>query len=179
MRVFLLSGFLILGLVTLSLARLAALVEPDAKKIVALSTLSQLGIMFLSISLRNFRLCLFHIVVHALAKANLFIIVGNTLHLEFAQQDSRALSQGRNIEFILIIGIIIRVLRLRGVIFISGFLSKEQIFIGLYSLLRRSLVIIGLFFIATITLIYCLKLVQILLSFRRRAKISTAILVKT
>jgi NADH:ubiquinone oxidoreductase subunit 5 (subunit L)/multisubunit Na+/H+ antiporter MnhA subunit len=75
--------------VTLLIASLSALSEMDAKKIVALSTLSQLGIMFLSISLGNAILCLFHVITHALAKANLFLRVGNILHIRQSQQDSR------------------------------------------------------------------------------------------
>lgn len=85
----LISIILWLGTVTLLMARVSALSEIDAKKIVALSTLRQLGIMFLSISLGNIIFCLFHVITHALAKANLFLRVGNILHMRQSQQDSR------------------------------------------------------------------------------------------
>jgi len=87
-----LNLWLIIGILTLFVARAAALTEVDAKKVVALSTLRQLGLIIVSLTLGNVVLCLFHVLTHALAKANLFIVVGNTLHDRFAQQDSRQLS---------------------------------------------------------------------------------------
>jgi len=87
-------ALLMLGAMTLVLASIAALIEADGKKVVALSTLRQLGLIFIALSLGNSLICLFHLLMHAFAKANLFLIVGNFLHMRFSQQDYRQLSSG-------------------------------------------------------------------------------------
>jgi len=143
--------------VTLLIASLSALSEMDAKKIVALSTLSQLGIMFLSISLGNAILCLFHVITHALAKANLFLRVGNILHIRQSQQDSRWLSS-KGLSWRIVFPILVRVRRLRGLIFLGGYFSKEQILIKTSRGLNSLLLIVILLGVARITLSYCLKL---------------------
>jgi NADH:ubiquinone oxidoreductase subunit 5 (subunit L)/multisubunit Na+/H+ antiporter MnhA subunit len=121
---------------TLSVARLSALIETDAKKVVALSTLRQLGLIFIALAIGRPIICFFHIIIHAFAKANLFIIVGRILHRRFSQQDARLISS-RRITFFITITITISLVRLVGIIFISGFFSKEQILIGQSSILRR------------------------------------------
>jgi len=120
MRVSLAGVLLTLGTITLMLASTAALIEVDGKKVVALSTLRQLGLIFMAISLGNSLICLFHLLMHAFAKANLFLIVGNFLHIRFSQQDYRQLSSGIERKTIFLI-IFIRVFSLRGVIFSRGF----------------------------------------------------------
>jgi NADH:ubiquinone oxidoreductase subunit 5 (subunit L)/multisubunit Na+/H+ antiporter MnhA subunit len=117
---------------TLLVARRAAIAESDGKKIVALSTLRQLGLIFMSLSAGAPFVCLFHLLMHALAKANLFLIVGNLLHLRFSQQDSRQLSAGSE-EFSRSLAILISILSLSGVAFSSGFLSKDLILLSHFS----------------------------------------------
>lgn len=142
------------------MARLAAFFESDAKKVVALSTLRQLGLIFISLALGNIALCLFHVLTHALAKANLFIVTGTYLHFRFSQQDARALGSG-NRDLILRLGRVIRGLSLRGLMFLTGFYSKEQILLNIYSQANRFLAF-GLFFIvAVLTAGYCFKLVRL------------------
>jgi NADH:ubiquinone oxidoreductase subunit 5 (subunit L)/multisubunit Na+/H+ antiporter MnhA subunit len=127
-----------LGSVTLFIARIAALSEIDAKKIVALSTLSQLGLMVLALFSGGVFICLFHLLIHALAKACLFLIVGRMIHFRFSQQDIRQISTGLEIIRIFIISFI-RIIRLCGILFSSGFFSKESILITQYSVLNRML----------------------------------------
>jgi NADH-quinone oxidoreductase subunit L len=150
-------SLLILGRITLLLARIAALMEVDGKKVVALSTLRQLGLIFIAISLGNNIICLFHLLIHAFAKANLFLIVGNFLHIRFSQQDSRQLSTGVERRVIFLI-IFVSVLRLRGVVFSRGFFSKDSILLREFSLISRFLVWLILIRIITLTLTYCIKL---------------------
>jgi NADH-quinone oxidoreductase subunit L len=119
-------------------ARLSALIETDAKKIVALSTLSQLGLIFIALALGIPIICYFHILIHALAKANLFIVVGRILHTRFSQQDSRIISS-RTVGPFIVVSITVRLLRLVGFVFIAGFFSKEQILIGQAFLLNRTI----------------------------------------
>jgi NADH-ubiquinone oxidoreductase chain 5 len=153
-----------IGTLTLMLASLAALMELDAKKIVALSTLSQLGLMVLSLSLGNLVICLYHVLTHALAKANLFLIVGRFLHEQFSQQDARKLP-ARLRNLIRLLGLLLRVISLSGVFFIRGFYSKERVLIIEFVNLNRILSLIGFCIISGLTLAYCTKL---LLSLIRR-----------
>jgi len=146
-----------LGFITLAVASAAAIIEADAKKVVALSTLRQLGVIFVSLSLGNFSMCLFHVLTHALAKSNLFLVIGIVLHSRFSQQDSRFLLSGGG--YLLIISIIIRISRLIGIIFTSGFFSKEQILLGHYPFASSLLSMALLLIISSLTLSYCLKFI--------------------
>lgn len=148
---------LILGVITLTVARLSALIEKDGKKIVALSTLSQLGLIFIAIRLSNYSICIFHIITHAVAKANLFIIVGNLLHKLYSEQDRRFIFI-RNSYLVLLISIV-RVFRLLGLVFTSGFYSKETILLRTRTLLSRVLIFIILIAIIRLTLTYCIKII--------------------
>jgi len=141
---------------TLLIARFSALAENDTKKIVALSTLSQLGFMFISLAIGNSGVCTFHILIHALAKANLFIVVGVILHRRFSQQDTRAIAS--SIRSVLSFSILIRIVSLRGLIFTAGFFSKEQIIINSISIGNSLLSYFILAFISGLTVAYCSKL---------------------
>jgi len=145
------------------IARVAALLEIDAKKIVALSTLRQLGLIFFSIALGNMSLCLFHVITHALAKANLFLIVGNLLHIKFSQQDARYISSGSIIRVMNLMRVFIRVLSLSGVLFTSGFFSKELILSKHSFVINRGISWGLLLILTTLTLAYCIKITSIVL----------------
>jgi len=91
------SGFLPVtllgvGLATTLLAGIAACAEVDVKKVVALSTLSHLGLMFSSLGLGLRGLTFFHLNVHASIKALLFLGIGGVIHLTFGSQELRYLS---------------------------------------------------------------------------------------
>lgn len=139
------------------LASIHALAEKDGKKVVALSTLRQLGIMYLAFSLGNFILCLFHILVHALAKANLFMVVGDLLHKSFSGQDMRSLRLG-SINFPLMLSLTIRIISLTGFLFSSGFFSKEQIIMRQQTLITSILFGVLIVLISGLTLAYCFNL---------------------
>lgn len=62
------------------MAAIRAVYEPDVKKVVALSTLRQLGVIMLAISVGAIRVCFFHLVRHALFKALIFLCVGAVIH---------------------------------------------------------------------------------------------------
>jgi len=157
-RIYLSCALLILGRITLLLARMAALMEVDGKKVVALSTLRQLGLMFIAISLGNNIICLFHLLMHAFAKANLFLMVGNFLHMRFSQQDYRQLSTGVERRTVFLI-IFVRVLRLRGMVFSRGFFSKDSILLREFNLISRVLTWLVIVGIISLTLAYCFKLI--------------------
>jgi len=71
------------------MAGIRARFECDLKKIIALSTLRQLGIIILIISVGNMRLCVFHLITHALFKALIFLCAGAIIHLRGGVQDVR------------------------------------------------------------------------------------------
>lgn len=118
---------LIIGLQTSFISRLNANTEIDLKKIIALSTLSQLGIIVLNLRINIKILSFLHLILHALFKSNLFICAGNLIHLNLNIQDIR-LKKGliKNLP-ISISSLIISSLALSGTPFITGFYSKDLI----------------------------------------------------
>jgi len=116
-----------LGAVTSLIASLAAFLETDLKKVVALSTLRQLGVMILSISLAFPSMAFFHLVVHAFFKALLFIATGNVIHNSNDYQDIR-LGGGNRLSLPFNQAtIVLTKLSLCGLPFFSAFYSKEFI----------------------------------------------------
>jgi NADH-ubiquinone oxidoreductase chain 5 len=77
------------AVLTLVLAGFTAMVERDLKKVVAYSTLSQLGIIILALSLDDKYVCVFHLVNHAYFKALIFLCVGSIIYLNCGVQDAR------------------------------------------------------------------------------------------
>lgn len=164
--------WLVLGLITLSLARIAAIVESDGKKIVALSTLSQLGLILRALTLGGYYICLLHLIIHAFAKANLFLVVGNLIHSRFSLQDTRLIKTSRQRSSYYLI-IIIRIFSLRGGVFSSGFYSKDFILISESRWVNSFIIFIVLFLIITITLVYCVKFILILIRYSSSLTILT------
>lgn len=116
---------LVLGTLTILMARLRALSEIDMKKIVALSTLRQLGLMMRAIGIGLYNVAFFHLLVHAFFKALLFITVGNLIHMRNDYQDLRKV--GKLIVFcpLTLSLMVLRNMRLCGVPFLGGFYSKD------------------------------------------------------
>jgi len=81
------THMLLIGSLTTFLGATAALQQNDIKKIVAFSTVSQLGYMFLACGLSNYVAALFHLVNHAFFKALLFLAAGSFIHTKKDQQD--------------------------------------------------------------------------------------------
>jgi len=91
---FLLSGFfslfiVLFGIFTIFFSSLMSLFEQDIKKVVALSTLSQMGFSTLILGLGMGFFCLFHLIRHAFFKSCLFIQVGFLIYKSMGQQDGR------------------------------------------------------------------------------------------
>merc|ERR1719511_638373 len=116
------------GAITILIARMAAFSETDIKKIVALSTLSQLGIIITAIGVGFRVLAFFHLLTHAFFKALLFIGAGNLIHASERYQDSRE-TGGLTREVIPFTTriILLASIRLCGLPFMSAFYSKEII----------------------------------------------------
>nr|ATZ68906.1 NADH dehydrogenase subunit 5 [Pseudocardium sachalinense] len=132
---FLISGSLSVGLLCVSLltfylAGLGALVEMDIKKLVALSTLSQVSMMMMAISMGFVSLAFFHLLVHAFFKALMFLCVGAIMSMSKGVQDIRSLSKMPEKLPVVSSWLVVSVMCLCGVPFMSGFYSKDVIVEG-------------------------------------------------
>nr|APX40389.1 NADH dehydrogenase subunit 5 [Cryptocephalus schaefferi] len=118
---------LFLSSVTMFMSGLGANYEYDLKKIIALSTLSQLGLMMSILGLGEWRLAFFHLLIHALFKALLFMCAGSIIHSFINSQDIRYLG-GLIYQMPLTIALFnICNFSLCGLPFLSGFYSKDMI----------------------------------------------------
>lgn len=118
---------IIISCSTILIAGLSALTECDLKKIIALSTLSQLGVIIASLGLGCVNLAFFHLITHALFKALLFICAGSIIHFHIHGQDLRTIGNlTRQLPFT-ISALLIANISLCGLPFISGFYSKDMI----------------------------------------------------
>ena len=140
---------LIIGSLTMLIARLRAFFEIDIKKIVALSTLRQLGVIISAIGAGFRVLGFFHLLAHAFFKALLFIRTGNLIHGSESYQDARVIGGGFEVMPFTNRIIITASLRLCGLPFISAFYSKEiiieRLLINNVSLYSYILLILGIF----------------------------------
>lgn len=118
---------LFIASLTIFISGLGANFEFDLKKIIALSTLSQLGLIIRILALGDYILSFFHLLTHALFKALLFICAGNIIHNYINCQDIRYLGRIRNIMPLTCVFFNIRNLSLCGLPFLSGFYSKDLI----------------------------------------------------
>jgi len=117
----------IVGAVTALFAATIAIVQVDIKRVLAYSTMSQIGYMFLAVGIGAYSAGMFHLLSHAFFKALLFMAAGNVIHAMHDEQDMRKYGglwgQMRPTSVTFLIGS----LSLVGVIPLVGFFSKEQI----------------------------------------------------
>lgn len=116
-----------LGLITIVIAGGSALFEIDMKKIIALSTLSQLGVIFFSLGLYLPYLTFFHLICHAYFKAILFISAGALIHRVKDYQDIRKMGTQASVFPTLSGVVLVANLSLCGFPFMAGFYSKDAI----------------------------------------------------
>lgn len=112
---------------TIFIAGLSALTECDIKKIIALSTLSQLGVIILRLSLGFPKLAFFHLITHALFKALLFICAGSIIHYHAHGQDLRTIGNLTPQLPFTISCLLIANFSLCAMPFLAGFYSKDLI----------------------------------------------------
>jgi NADH-quinone oxidoreductase subunit L len=117
----------IVGAVTALFAATIAIVQVDIKRVLAYSTMSQIGYMFLAVGIGAYSAGFFHLLSHAFFKALLFMAAGNVIHAMHDEQDMRKFGglwrQMRPTSITFLVGS----LALVGVIPFVGFFSKEQI----------------------------------------------------
>lgn len=117
----------VLGILTMIIAGITAILEIDIKKVIALSTLRQLGIIIIILGIGNPILSFFHLISHAFFKAMLFMCAGLIIHRMKDYQDIRKIGFNYiNINLSISI-IIVANIRLCGLPFLRGFYSKDMI----------------------------------------------------
>lgn len=116
-----------IGALTIVISGLAAINEIDIKKVIALSTLRQLGVIMLTLGLGSAQLSFFHLLSHAYFKAILFMCAGSIIHSIKEYQDIRIISLRERGTVQVMAIFILANLRLCGLPFISGFYSKDLI----------------------------------------------------
>jgi NADH-quinone oxidoreductase subunit L len=116
-----------LGAATLLLAGLIALVQVDIKRVIAYSTMSQVGYMFLAVGLGAYANGMFHLMTHAFFKALLFMAAGIVIHALAAEQDIRKMGGLRQLMPRTYWAFLIGALALVGIPPFAGFFSKDPI----------------------------------------------------
>jgi NADH-quinone oxidoreductase subunit L len=116
-----------LGTATLLLAGLIALAQVDIKRVIAYSTMSQIGYMFLGVGLGAYANGMFHLMTHAFFKALLFMAAGIVIHALVAEQDIRKMGGLRQLMPRTYWAFVIGALALVGIPPFAGFFSKDPI----------------------------------------------------
>ena len=117
----------IIGAITALVAATIALVQNDIKKVLAYSTVSQLGLMFLALGLGAYEIAVFHVITHAFFKACLFLGSGSVIHGLHGEQDMRKMGGLKKAMPITFITMLIAALAISGIFPLAGFWSKDEI----------------------------------------------------
>jgi len=123
----------IVGLATAIFAATIALKQNDIKKVLAYSTVSQLGYMFLGLGVGAYTGAVFHVMTHAFFKALLFLGAGSVIHAMHHEQDIRKMGGLKKHMPITHITFLLGCLAIAGVPPFSGFFSKDEILVGAYN----------------------------------------------
>ena len=123
----------IVGLTTAILAAFIALKQNDIKKVLAYSTVSQLGYMFLGLGVGAYVGSVFHVMTHAFFKALLFLAAGSVIHALHHEQDIRRMGGLKKFLPITHITFFLGCLAIAGIPPFSGFFSKDEILIAAYA----------------------------------------------
>ena len=137
-----------LGAITTVFSSLIGLFQQDIKKVIAYSTMSQLGMMVIGIGLSSYNIALFHLVNHAFYKALLFLGAGAVIHSVADNQDFRKYGGLRPFLPLTYSVMLIASLSLVAVPFMTGFYSKDLILESAYGQFYLSSTIV--YFIASI-----------------------------
>ncbi|OXA76429.1 NADH-quinone oxidoreductase subunit L [Flavobacterium columnare NBRC 100251 = ATCC 23463] len=117
----------IIGAATAVLAAAIGLVQNDIKKVLAYSTVSQLGLMFLALGLGAYEVAVFHVITHAFFKACLFLGSGSVIHALHGEQDMRNMGGLKKVMPITYMTMMISTLAISGIFPFAGFWSKDEI----------------------------------------------------
>nr|YP_010852776.1 NADH dehydrogenase subunit 5 [Delias berinda]WGL40143.1 NADH dehydrogenase subunit 5 [Delias berinda] len=158
-----LNVLLLISGLTMFMAGISAIYEFDLKKIIALSTLSQLGLMMSILSMGFKDLAFFHLLTHAMFKALLFMCAGMMIHMMNDIQDIRYM--GGLSFYIPLTSLCFNIsnLALCGIPFLAGFYSKDLI-LEMVSMSNLNLLIFYLYYFSTgLTMFYTIRLLMYLM----------------
>ena len=146
----------VIGLATALLAATIALKQNDIKKVLAYSTVSQLGLMFLGLGVGAYTGAVFHVMTHAFFKALLFLGAGSVIHAMHHEQDIRNMGGLRKYMPVTHLTFLIGCIAIAGIPPFSGFFSKDEILMGAFA---KSPVLYGIgVFSALLTAFYMFRL---------------------
>uniref|UniRef100_A0AAT9FEU7 NADH-ubiquinone oxidoreductase chain 5 n=1 Tax=Haemaphysalis megaspinosa TaxID=1155002 RepID=A0AAT9FEU7_9ACAR len=158
------SMFLLkISLITMIMSGMNAFFETDFKKIIAFSTLSQLSMMMIIVSLNMPELAFFHLIMHAIFKSMLFLCAGLIIHFMNGNQDIRMLGNFFKISPVIMSCMLISILSLMGYPFIGGFYSKDLI-LEFFFMKSNNMLLLLMFIMSIIfTFMYCIRLMYFLM----------------
>jgi NADH-quinone oxidoreductase subunit L len=123
----------IIGALTAFFAATIAIVQPDIKRVLAYSTISQIGYMMLGVGVGAFSAGIFHLMTHAFFKSLLFLCSGSVIHVLNGEQDMNRMGALRHRMPITWITMLVATLAISGIPPFSGFFSKDLILAFTYS----------------------------------------------
>ena len=150
------DGILLIGFLTAALAGFYALRQNDIKKVLAYSTVSQLGFMFIALGLGAYTTAMFHVMTHAFFKALLFLGAGSVIHAMSNEQDMRFMGGLKKYIPITHITFLIGTLAISGFPFLSGMISKDEILVAAFA--KNPIYWVMLFILAAVTATYMFRL---------------------
>nr|FAA04213.1 TPA: NADH dehydrogenase subunit 5 [Holtodrilus truncatus] len=148
-----------LSMITLIMAGLCAMLEMDMKKIIALSTLSQLGLMMLSLAMDMPMITFMHLIMHALFKALLFICAGSLINMHNHSQDMRWMGNLSHQLPLTTSAMILSSITMSGMPFLSAFYSKDLILEMSINTPNKFMVVTILYLSLIITSMYSMRLI--------------------
>jgi NADH-quinone oxidoreductase subunit L len=153
-----------IGLITAFLSATIAITQNDIKKVLAYSTVSQLGFMILALGVGAYTAGFFHLVTHAAFKACLFLGAGSVIYGMHHEQDIRNLGGLKKKMRITYLTFLMATMALSGVPLTSGFLSKDSILAGTLAFANLTgginiIIPIVAFLVAGLTAFYMFRLV--------------------
>ena len=152
----------IIGALSAFIPATIALTQNDIKKVLAYSTVSQLGYMIMALGVGAYKFAFFHLITHAFFKACLFLGSGSVIHAMHHEQDIRQMGGLRKKLPLTYITFLIATLALSGIPLTSGFLSKDGVLQGTLayaSLTGRWIFPVVGFLVAMLTAFYMFRLV--------------------
>src|SRR5579862_874358 len=158
-----LTIIMVTGAVTAFFAASVGLFQNDIKKVIAYSTMSQLGMMVIAVGLSQYNVALMHLVLHAMYKAGLFLSAGSVLHAMGDQQDFRRFGGLIKLLPLTYTVILIASLSLAALPWLSGYYSKDLIIelaFGSYSSLGYLVYLLAVI-AACFTMLYSVKLIYL------------------
>ena len=147
----------IIGLFTALFAATAAIAQNDIKKVLAYSTVSQLGFMFVAVGSGLYVAAIFHMITHAFFKALLFLGAGSVIHGMHHEQDMRKYGALRKVMPITAFTFIVGWLAIAGIPPFSGFWSKDEVLLAAWN--ENKIAWVMLLIAAIMTAFYMSRLV--------------------